>query len=473
MNYPRSGNIYRVAIISCCRTKIIQTKIPEKSVKVVLVLMSWQDEYRSKLTTADIAVQAIKPGNRVVVGHNCGEPQFLVKTMVAHKAEYDNVEITHMLPMGLSEYCLAENAGHFIHNAIFIGATTRDAVNRGLAKFTPCFFHELPRLYREDLPVDVTLCQLSPPDGKGYCSFGIAVDYTKPVAESAKIVIAQINRNMPRTLGDAFIHVSELDYIVEHDEPLISYRSTKRDNPEFLAGIRKLGHYCAELIGDGACLQLGIGDIPDSVLHFLSDKKDLGIHTEMFSDGAIPLIRSGVINGSRKNIHKGKVVASFLMGSRKLYDFVNDNPAIEMYPVDYTNDPCIIGQNDNVVAINSCLQIDLLGQVTSETIGPMQYSGVGGQVDFIRGASRSKNGKSIIAISSTAGDGRYSRIVPTLDKGAVVTTSRNEVHYVVTEYGIANLRGKSVRERALALISIAHPAFRDRLTRYCKKMTVI
>jgi 4-hydroxybutyrate CoA-transferase len=435
--------------------------------------MNWQDEYRSRLTTADLAVRAIKSGNRVVVGHNCGEPQYLVKTMVAHKADYENVEITHMLPMGLSEYCLAENTGHFLHNAIFIGATTRDAVNRGRARFTPCFFHELPRLYREVLPVDVALCQLSLPDDKGYCSFGISVDYTKPVAESAKIVIAQFNRHMPRTRGNASIHVSELDYIVEHDEPLITYRSSKQGNPDFVSGIQKLGTYCAELIDDGACLQLGIGEIPDAVLSFLNDKRDLGIHTEMFSDGAIPLIRNGVINGRRKNINKGKVVATFLMGSRKLYDFVNDNPSIEMHPVDYTNDPCVIGQNDNVVAINSCLQIDLLGQITSESIGPVQYSGVGGQVDFIRGASRSKNGKSIIAISSTASDGKYSRIVPSLDKGAVITVSRNEVHYVVTEYGVANLRGKSVRERALALISIAHPAFRERLTRYSKKMTIL
>lgn len=435
--------------------------------------MNWRDDYRKKLTAAEIAVQAIKPGNRVAVGHNCGEPQYLCKMMVANKAKYHDVEVTQMLPMGLSEYCLEENTGYFIHNAIFIGNTNRDAVNRGRAKFTPCFFQELPRLYREDLPLDVTLCQLSPPDNDGYCSFGIAVDYTKPAAESANIVIAQINRNMPRTLGDSFIHVSELDYIVEHDEPLITFESTKRENPGFIAGIRNIGNYCSELIGDGSCLQLGIGDIPDAILGFLTDKKDLGIHTEMFSDGAIPLIQNGVINGLRKNIHKGKVVATFLMGSQKLYDFVNNNADIEMHPVDYTNDPCIIGQNDNVVSINSCLQIDLLGQVTSESLGMIQYSGVGGQVDFIRGASRSKNGKSIIAVSSTADDGKHSRIVPTLDKGSAVTTSRNDIHYVVTEYGIVNLRGKSVRERALALISIAHPAFREHLTRYAHNMTIL
>lgn len=435
--------------------------------------MSWQDEYKKRLTTAEIAVRAIKPGNRVVVGHNCGEPQYLVKTMVAHRADYANVEITHMLPMGPSEYCLPENTGNFIHNSFFIGTSTRDAVNCGRAKYTPCFFKDMPRLLREDLPVDVALCQLSPPDEKGYCSFGIAVDYTKPAAESAKIIIAQINRHMPHTHGDTLIHISKLDYIVAYDEPLITYRSTKQGNPDFVTGIRKLGNYCADLIDDGACLQLGIGEIPDAVLPFLTDKKDLGIHTEMFSDGVVNLIRKGVINCSRKQINKNKVVAAFLMGSRKLYDFVDNNPAVEMYSVEYTNDPYIIGRNDNVVAVNSCLQIDLLGQLTSETLGAAHYSGVGGQVDFIRGAARSKNGKSIIAVASTAGNGKYSRIVPTLEKGTAVTTSRNDVHYLVTEYGVANLRGKSVKERALALISIAHPDFRERLMRYCRKMTLI
>ncbi len=435
--------------------------------------MSWQDEYKKKLTTAEIAVRAIKPGNRVVFGHNCGEPQHLVKTLVAHTEEYSNVEIAHMIPMGPSEYCLPESAGHFIHNSFFIGANTRDAVNCGRAKFTPCFFKDIPRVLREELPVDVMLCQLSPPDDTGFCSFGISVDYTKPVAESAKIIIAQINRNMPYTRGNTLIHVSKLDYIVEYDEPLITYRSNKQENPDFLAGMHKLGNYCADLIGDGACLQLGIGEIPDAVLSFLADKKDLGIHTEMFSDGVVNLIRKGIVNGSRKQIDKNKVVATFIMGSRKLYDFVDENPCISMYPIEYTNDPYIIGKNDNVVAINSCLQIDLLGQVTSETLGTLQYSGVGGQVDFIRGAARSKNGKSILAVASTAGNGKYSRIVPALEKGTAVTTSRNEVHYIVTEYGVANLRGKSVKERALALISIAHPDFRASLMRYCKKMTLI
>ncbi len=436
--------------------------------------MDWREEYKKKLTSADDAVKAIKSGNRVVLGHNCGEPQYLAKTMVQHAAEYENVEITHMLPMGLSEYCLPENAGHFIHNGVFIGATTREAVNCGRAKFTPCFFHELPRLFTEKiLPVDVTLCQVSPPDDDGYCSFGISVDYTKPAAEASNIVIAQVNHYMPHTYGDSFIHVKDIDYIVEHDEPLIEFHSKRIKNPGFIADIQKIASFCAELIDDGACLQLGIGDIPDAVLRFLSHKKDLGIHTEMFSDGAVDLIKNGVINGSRKQIHKNKAVASFLMGSRKLYDFADGNKSIEMYPINYTNDPCIIGRNDNVVAINSCLQIDLLSQITSESLGPIQYSGVGGQVDFIRGASHSKNGKSIITTTSTAGNGKYSRIVPLLDKGAAVTTTRNDVHYVVTEYGIANLRGKSVSERAKALIAIAHPKFREQLTSHLKKMTIL
>jgi len=371
---------------------------------------------------------------------------------------------------------------HFIHNSFFVGVNSREAVNQGRAKYTPCFFHELPQLFTDRiLPVDVTMCQLSPPDDEGYCSFGISVDYTKPAAEASKKIIVQINGQMPRTRGDALIHVSKLDYIIEHNEPLLELGSEKTGNTgiekeQYVAKITAemdIGRYCAELIEDGACLQLGIGAIPDAVLPFLEEKKDLGIHTEMFSDGAVELISKGVINGARKNINRGKLVASFLMGTRKLYDFVHDNPLVEMHPVNYTNDPYIIGQNDKVVSINSCLQVDLLGQVASDTIGPLQFSGVGGQVDFVRGAARSKGGKSILAFPSTAGGGKYSRIVPRLDPGAVVTTSRCDVHYIVTEYGIANLRGKSVRERAEQLIAIAHPDFRRQLNEALNKVSVL
>jgi 4-hydroxybutyrate CoA-transferase len=444
--------------------------------------MPWQEEYKRKLTTAEAAVKAIKSSDRVVVGHAYGQPQHLVKAMVANKDAYKKVEIVHMVSLSPAPYCDQEMREHFIHNSFFVGVNSRKAVNEGRAKYTPCFFHELPRLFTSGvLLVDVTMCQLSPPDDEGYCSFGISVDYTKPAAEASKIVIAQINEEMPRTRGDAFVHISKLDYIVEHDEPLLElgYEKTGNTGTEKEQYVSKItaemdiGRYCAELIEDGACLQLGIGAIPDAVLPFLEEKKDLGIHTEMFADGVVELVQKGVINGARKNINRGKLVANFLMGTRKLYDFVHDNPLVEMHPVHYTNDPYIIGQNDKVVSINSCLQVDLLGQVASDTIGPLQFSGVGGQVDFVRGAARSKGGKSILAFPSTAGGGKYSRIVPRLDDGAAVTTSRCDVHYIVTEYGIANLRGKSVKERAEQLIAIAHPDFRPQLHKALSKINIL
>jgi 4-hydroxybutyrate CoA-transferase len=299
------------------------------------------------------------------------------------------------------------------------------------------------------------------------------VDYTKPAAESSRIVIAQINEQMPKTLGDSLVHVSKLDYIVEYNEPLLELgrekaAATPIEKEQYVARVAAemdIGSYCAELVDDGACLQLGIGAVPDALLSFLEGKKDLGIHTEMFSDGVVDLVEKGVVTCARKNLHPGKMVANFLMGTKKLYDFVNNNPMVEMHPVQYTNDPYIIGQNDNMVSINSGLQVDLLGQVASDTIGTTQFSGVGGQVDFIRGAARSRGGKSILAFPSTAGGGKYSKIVPKLDAGAAVTTSRCDVHYIVTEYGVADLRGKSVGARAKQLIQIAHPDFRGYLTK--------
>jgi len=444
--------------------------------------MNWKEEYKKKLTTAGEAVKAIKSGNRVVVGHAYGQPQHLVNAMVANYGACENVEIVHMVSLSPAPYCNKEMQTHFIHNSFFVGVNSRAAVNEGRAKYTPCFFHELPRLFTNGvLPVDVAMCQLSPPDDKGYCSFGISVDYTKPAAEAAKITIAQINERMPRTLGDAFVHVSDLDYIVEYNEPLLELGrektgTTETEKEQYVAKITaelEIGRYCAELIEDGACLQLGIGAIPDAVLPFLEEKKDLGIHTEMFSDGVVDLVRKGNVTCTRKNLHSGKMVANFLMGTRKLYDFVHKNPMVEMHPVHYTNDPFVIGQNDNMVSINSALQVDLLGQAASDTIGPVQFSGVGGQVDFVRGAARSKGGKSILAFPATAGGGKYSRIVPRLDDGAVVTTSRYDVHYVVTEYGIADLRGKSVRERAKQLIAVAHPDFREMLNKELDKLHIL
>ena len=423
--------------------------------------MHWKDQYKSKLTTPEEAVTHIKSGDRVVVGHASGSPELLLKALVDNKEAYRDVEIVHMVAMGASEYCLPENSAHFVHNSLFAGATTRTAINEGRAGFTACHFSQIPRLFRDGiLPVDVTMCMVSPPDEHGYCSYGISVDYTKPAAESSKLVIAEVTPHMPRTLGDSFVHVSEIDYMVECESKPVILRP-----PKITPLDESIGGYCAELVRDGDCLQLGIGGVPDSMLGFLKEKKDLGIHTEMFSDGVVDLVEAGVINCARKNFHPGKMVATFFMGTEKLYNFVHNNPMVEMYTVDYTNNPAVIAQNDNVVSINSSLQVDLVGQAASDTIGYKQFSGTGGQADFIRGASWSKGGRSILAFHSTAAGGKISRIVPHLDEGASVTTTRTDVHYIVTEYGIADLWGKTVPERAKALINIAHPDFREDLKR--------
>jgi len=421
--------------------------------------MDWKETYKSRLTTAQEAVRKIKSGDRVVVGHATGSPEVLIRAMLDNKDAYENVEIVHMVAMGPSEYCLPENSSHFIHNSLFAGATTRKAIHDGRAVFTPSHFSQIPRLFTEKiLPVDVTLCMLSTPDEHGYCSFGISVDYTKPAAESSKTVIAEVTPHMPRTLGDAFIHVSDIDHIVECDSRPIELKP-----PEIGPTDEAIGGYCAELIRDGACLQLGIGAVPDSMLGFLTDKRDLGIHTEMFSDGVVDLVNRGVITCAWKNFHPNKMVATFFMGTQKLYRFIHNNPKVEMFTVDYTNNPAIIARNDNVVSINSSLQVDLTGQAASESIGYKQFSGTGGQADFVRGAAWSKGGRSIIAFHSTAAKGKLSRIVPRLDEGATVTTTRTDIHYIVTEYGIADMRGKSVHQRAEALINIAHPDFRGDL----------
>ena len=419
---------------------------------------SWKEIYSSKLVSAKDAISNIKSGDKVVTGHAAAEPTFLIDAMVENYKMFNNVEISHVVTLGEGKYAKSEMNGHFRFNGLFVSASTRAAVNDGTADFTPSFFHEIPYLLRDDSPADVALIMLSKPDKHGYCSFGPSSDYTKPMTHAAKLVIAQINENMPRAFGDNFIHVSELDYIVEHTAPMLELAPGKIGEVQ-----SKIGEYCASLIKDGDTLQLGIGSIPESVLTFLGDRKDLGLHTEMFSDGVIDLIHAGVINNKRKKLHPGKTVATFVMGTKKLYDFIDDNPSVEFYPVDYVNDPRVISQNDNMVSINSCIQVDLMGQVVSESIGLKQFSGVGGQVDFVRGATMSQGGRAIIAMVSTAAGGKVSRIVPFVDHGAAITTSRTDVNYVVTEYGIAKLKGKSLRERARALIEIAHPSFRDEL----------
>jgi 4-hydroxybutyrate CoA-transferase len=416
----------------------------------------WKAVYRERLASAEEAVRLIKPGDRVSIGHCAGEPSILVDALVANRESYTGVEITHMLPMGKSEYAQPGMEKHFRHVSQFVGAATRGTIKAGHGDYVPCSFSSIPLQLDTTLAPDAAMVCVSPPDEHGYCSFGVSVDYTKRSAEVAPLVIAQINSFMPRALGDCFIHVSDMGCIVEGDAPLHELPPPRITDVE-----RAIGEHCASLIGDGDCLQLGIGAIPDAVLQSLAGKKDLGVHSEMFSDGVVDLAESGAINNSRKNFHSGKMLATFLMGTRRLYDFVHNNPCVEMHPATYTNDPLVAGRNDNLVSVNSCVQIDLLGQVCAEMVGGTQISAVGGQTDFIRAAQISRGGRSIIAFASTAAGGGISKIVPQLDEGAAVTTTRNDVEYVVTEYGIANLRYRAVRERARMLIGIAHPKFRD------------
>lgn len=421
--------------------------------------MDWKADYAKKVTTASEALKVVRSGDRVVFAHACGEPQELVDALVARAPELRDVEIVHMVAMGKGEYAKPEYAESFYHNSLFVGGVTRDAVTMGRGDYTPVFFSDIPALFTDGyLPPDVVLCQVSPPDRHGFCSFGISVDYTKPACTVAKTVIALVNPNMPRTHGDSFIHVSDIDIAVESTAPVVELQPPRIGPVE-----EAIGKHIASLVGDGSCLQLGIGGIPDAVLLFLHEKNDLGIHTEMFSEGVVDLYDEGVITNARKRLHRDKLVASFLMGTRRLYDFVDDNPAVNMFPVDYVNDPFVIGENDDVVAINSAIQVDLMGQVVADSMGPVQFSGIGGQVDFVRGAARSKGGKSIIALPATAKHGEVSRISAQITAGAAITTMRADVDYVITEFGIAKLKGRSLRERAFALLDIADPRFHGQI----------
>ena len=420
--------------------------------------MSWRELYNERTCTAEEAIKAIPNGGRVVTGHAVGEPSYILDVLCDHKDDYKDVEILHMVSMGAAKYFGEDMAGHFRHNSLFVGGTTRKAVEEGRADYTPCFFYQVPALFEKELPVDVALVTVTPPNEDGKVSLGVSVDYTLAAVKHAKTVIAQVNDQMPFTYGEAVLDVSEIDYFVEHSNPLIELPAAKLTDIE-----KAIGANCASLIQDGDTLQLGIGAIPDAVLFYLKDKKDLGIHSEMISDGVVELVEAGVITGSKKALLPGKIVVNFLMGTKRLYDFIDHNKDVLMYPVDYVNDPVVVAQNDHIVCINSCVQIDLMGQACSEAVGSRQISGVGGQVDFIRGAAMAKHGISILAFPSTAAKGKVSKIVPNLDFGAPVTTSRNDIDYVVTEYGIASLHGKTLRERARALIEIAHPDFRDGL----------
>jgi 4-hydroxybutyrate CoA-transferase len=428
--------------------------------------MNWEAMYRGKVTDADTALTSVQSGNRVYLAGGSGVPKELIGGLIRRASEIRDVELTHILTFAEAPYVDPQFQGAIRVNALFIGPNVRQAVHAGLADFTPVFLSEIPGLFRYgQLSLDAVLISLSPPDEHGFCSFGVEVGTTKPAAESARIIIAEVNRQMPRTLGDCFIHVSRLHHIVEVDYPLPEAPQGGTTERHLL-----VGQHIAEMIPDGATLQMGIGSIPDAVLQNLGSHKDLGVHTELFSDGVIDMVEAGVITCARKTFHPGKIISGFLFGSKRLYEFVHNNPIIEMHPTDYVNDPFNIAQNEKMVAINSALQVDLTGQVCADSIGPQIYSGVGGQVDFIRGAARSKDGLPIIAFLSTAKKDSISRIVPLLNKGAGVVTTRNDVHYVVTEYGVASLFGKTIRQRAHELINISHPKFRDELTAAAREL---
>ncbi len=429
--------------------------------------MGWETIYRRKVTDLDTALSNIQSNNRIYIGGGAGVPIQLSQGLIRRAAELENVEVTHILTFADAPYVQPAYAKSFRVNALFIGANVRTAVQEGRADFTPVFLSEIPRLFREGgpLPLDVALISLSPPDEHGFCSFGVEIGTTKPAAEAARIILAEINPQMPRTLGDSFIHVSQLTHIIEADYPLPETPQAKTNEVQL-----QIGRHIAEMIPNGATLQMGIGSIPDAVLQNLTNHRHLGVHTELFSDGVIDLVESGVISCARKSFHPGKIIAGFLFGTKRLYDFVNNNPIIEMHPTDYVNDPYNIARNDNMVAINSAMQVDLTGQVNADSIGPRFYSGVGGQLDFIRGAGRAKGGIPIIALPATAKGDTLSRIVPMLYEGSGVVTTRNDVHYIVTEFGVAHLYGKTVRERTRALIGISHPKFRDELEAEAKRI---
>ncbi|NIM19842.1 MAG: 4-hydroxybutyrate CoA-transferase [Candidatus Latescibacteria bacterium] len=422
-------------------------------------LSHWQKHVSERAVTAEDAVKRVRSGDRVYIHPGCAEPETLLGALMARREELSDVEIVHLMTIGTARYADEDMEGHFRHNAFFVGRNVREAVNSGRADYTPIFLSEIPALfYKGRMELDVALIQVSPPDEHGFCSFGVGVDITKAASETARTVVAQVNPRMPRTLGDSFIHVNKIDFFVEADValPELAHREISSLHNE-------IGRHIAGLIEDGATLQMGIGGIPDAVLLYLREKRDLGIHTEMFSDGIVELVENGIITNDRKTLHQGKSVVTFVLGSEKLYKFIDNNPLFEFRPTEYANDPFVVSQNEKMVAINSAIQIDLTGQVVSDSIGASIYSGIGGQVDFIRGAARSKGGKPIIAIPSTAKDGSLSRIVDCIDPGAGVVTSRGDAHYVVTEYGVAYLHGKSLAERARSLINIAHPKFRREL----------
>ena len=429
----------------------------------------WKEKYKNKISNAAVAMKLIKPGNTIFIGTGCGQPQHLVNMMVEHSGHIHDARVIHLLTMGEAPYANKEHREKFKMNSFFIADNVRDAVADGFCDYTPMFLSEIPREFESGrTPIDVALISVSPPDMNGLCSLGVSVDIVKSAAKNARYIIAQVNSNMPRTFGNSFLHVNEIDTLVPCDEEIIEIIP-----PEPNETLRRIGRNIARLVEDGSTIECGIGSIPQALAEFLKDKKDLGIHTEMFGDWIIDLIECGAVTCSKKSVNNGKIVASFCMGSKRLYDYIDDNPFFEFYPTEYVNDIQTISGHDKMVGINVGLEIDLTGQVCSDSLGYQFYSGIGGQVDFNRGAARSRGGKAIITMPSTAKNGEVSRIVPHLTEGAGVVTTRGDVHYVVTEYGVAYLHGKSIRERVMALINIAHPKFRSQLIKAAKAQKYI
>ena len=422
---------------------------------------NWQTKYRDMIRTPQAAVAEIHPGKRVFIGTGCAQPTELVKALVARGAEIPDTEIVHLLTLGEAPYARAELARYFRINSFFIAENVRGMIQEGLGDYTPIFLSDIPRLFSSgQLPLDVALIQVTPPDERGMCSLGVSVDIVKSAAENAGLVIAQVNPRMPRTLGNSFLHVHDLDVLVPTDAPILEVSGPEPDETT-----RKIGEFIAALIDDGSTVEFGIGRIPQSIVEFLKDRRDLGIHTEMFTDAIIELIESGAVTGRYKSLDRNRVVASFCMGTQRLYDYIHNNPVFAFHPTEYVNDPLVISRQHKMVAINVALEVDLTGQVCADSLGSRFYSGIGGQVDFNRGASRAPGGRAIIALPSTARGGSVSRIVTRLSAGAGVVTTRGDVQYVATEFGVAYLHGKCVQERAIALISIAHPDFREQLLR--------
>jgi acyl-CoA hydrolase/RimJ/RimL family protein N-acetyltransferase len=445
----------------------------ERTENLLPALEELRRRHPEKFATDHAIFEQVHRGDRIFIGTACGEPQYLVRSLIEYvtshpKAVLDS-EIVHVWTLGLAPYTDVKFKRNFRHNSFFIGDNTRAAVNQGLADYSPIFLSQVPYLFTSRrIEIDIALIQVSPPDEHGYMSLGVSVDITKAAVENARIVIAQVNRRMPRVHGDTFVHVSEIDFLVPYDEPLLVYAATE---PGEIS--QAIGRYVARIVQDGDTIQVGYGSMPSAIVAGLSERRHLGVHTELLSNGIVRLMQAGVVDNSRKSIDRGKSVAAICMGRPETYAYIDDNPAVEFRPISYTNDPLTIARNDNMVAINAALQIDLTGQATAESLGPIFYSGIGGQADFMRGAVLSPGGKTILTLPSTARDDEVSRIVPFLDTGAGVTLGRGDVHYIITEYGIAYLHGKNIRERAMALIAIAHPKFQPWLIQEAKRLGLI